>query len=622
MRLRSKKLDQDVVDSALLDDAPLLSGIGRKTLKSLLNKAEIVHLPSGEAIYRDGDDSHCLYVVANGRLQLRSEQENPIVIHREVGRGEAFGAVGLVTGEPRTTTARAIRDSTVLSVSKADFEAAMLKDPKAMLEVTRLVVDSMRRLGPGHEREDQRSTRNIAVIPGHEGMGTYQFARDLAQVLSAPEIVEQESAASAHGSEPALRIDSRYVDEEFGDDASNIEFDDREQNPRLVRWLNTLEGQHRFLVYQGHLDNPVWTRRCLRQADRILMLVDAGKPFSQSTIPAMLGEMQVTAPIEVIQVHTAGELVRSNPIEWREFLNAQRHHHVHLGRLDDVERVVRSITGRALGLVLSGGGARGFAHIGLIKALQERGIKIDFVAGSSMGALIAAMVAVGKSPAEMQDLCRWLFVDNNNLNDYMVPRVSLIRGKKLRNQLEELFGTQRIENLFTGFFCTSTNLTKGKVHIHDTGRLSDWVATSMSIPGIAPPVVVDGDLHVDGGLLNNLPTDLMQSFGRGPIIASDVASEEDMRVPGVEGPDFTSLSKIKKRDQAIGIFSILFRTGTVVGEVERIAHAQFADLYLHHPVEGLGMFAWNALDELVEKAYHYSCEQLDQTDWVRKLPHY
>src|SRR5262249_17605392 len=137
----------------------------------------------------------------------------------------------------------------------------------------------------------------------------------------------------------------------------------------------------------------------------------------------------------------------------------ESHHHVRSGNIADIQRLSRFIAGRAVGIVLAGGGARGFAHIGILKALMESGVPFDHLGGTSMGAIIAAGMAAEWTIEELTERVRAAFVEVNPLSDYTLPLIALVRGKKVSNLLRENFGDVRIEELPKPFFCVSSDLT-------------------------------------------------------------------------------------------------------------------------------------------------------------------
>ena len=179
--------------------------------------------------------------------------------------------------------------------------------------------------------------------------------------------------------------------------------------------------------------------------------------------------------------------------------------------------------------MLAGGGARGFAHIGIIKALIEAGVPFDHLGGASMGAIIAAGLAHEWGVEELTERMRETFVTHNPLDDFTLPLIALVRGKKASSMLQRNFGDICIEELPLPFFAVSSDLTTGRIHEHRAGLLWRALRASVALPGILPPVTHHGHLLVDGGVMNSLPVDVMRTRTTGPIIACDVTGELDLR---------------------------------------------------------------------------------------------
>jgi NTE family protein len=275
-------------------------------------------------------------------------------------------------------------------------------------------------------------------------------------------------------------------------------------------------------VLASESDRDIWAQRCLRQADRVLMLAEACSDPAPIAALARLPEGRLLAPVELVLLRPDGDPAPQTRA-WCEAVGARAHYFVHPWSEADLAALARQVTGRGVGLVLGGGGARGFAHIGLVRALAQLRIPVDITGGTSMGAFVSAMLACGFDHVEMTQVARETFVANNFLNDYTLPRVSLIRGRRFFERLKSVFGERRIEELRRSYYCISTNLTTGATVVHDHGWLAAWVGTSMAVPGVAPPVAWEGDLLCDGGVVDNLPTDVMQALERGTIIASSVS---------------------------------------------------------------------------------------------------
>jgi NTE family protein len=291
-------------------------------------------------------------------------------------------------------------------------------------------------------------------------------------------------------------------------------------------------------------------------------------------------------------------------------------HHVRRGHRDDVERVVRRLVGRPIGLVLSGGGARGIAHVGVMQALVEARIPIDYIGATSMGAIFGAVLALGWDVGRIRAEVRELFARPFALYDLTLPISSLLAGKKLDRVLQRQLGDADIEDLWLPFFCVSTDLTRAQLVVHERGCLWKSVRASCTIPGIFPPLQLDGRALVDGGLVDNLPIDLLLERCAGPAIAVDVFPYGD---PGFTKPSSRVAgwvralrTRLRGETASPPLFDILVRS-TLVGSKVRQQGALSRNeqvLCLEPPVAHFGVLQWRAHHALVEAGYRHACEAL------------
>jgi len=263
------------------------------------------------------------------------------------------------------------------------------------------------------------------------------------------------------------------------------------------------------------------------------------------------------------------------------------------------------LTRRGVGLVLSGGGARGFAHLGVIRALREARVPIDFVGGSSIGSIIAAGVAVGWSDDEMRLRYRRSFVDSNPVNDYTFPFVALTRGRKVSRLLEREYGDVLIEDLRQPYFCISANLTTGRALEHRDGRLAEALRASVAIPGVMPPVYRGDDVLVDGAAIDNLPVGIMQAHAPGLVIGSDV------------GADRFALGR---RGRRINIFQILMHSGMINSASSAAEQRGLADVLLKPPLANVDLLNWHAFDRAIQAGYDFARLALESLPQVPRLP--
>jgi NTE family protein len=366
------------------------------------------------------------------------------------------------------------------------------------------------------------------------------------------------------------------------------------------RLLDRLEVEHdHVLLVSGSPDAPDgWDTFCHRQSDRAIALGWADlTPTGQAA--ATVGG----ADLALLARHQGPPDVE----RWFVAAAPGRHHIVPIGAgfAPAVHRMGRRLTGTSFGLVLSGGGARGLAHIGVLEVLRDAGVAVDRIGGCSMGAFIGALFALGRSPAEMVEVCKAELVSRNPFNDYTIPRVSLIRAHKAEAMLRRVFGTARIEQLPIDYFSVSAEMLAAQVVVHRRGPLAEAVGGSMSIPGLVPPLREAGRLLVDGGVLNNLPIDIMAGSGEGPVVAVDVMGRklEASATPAEEVPG--RRFRLRRRE-SVGelalpnILETLSRV-TVLGSWRAAAqNREHAAAIVTPELTGIGLFEFGRIDAAVE----------------------
>lgn len=572
--------------------SPLFVGLTPDAIDLLASQSTVQDIEGGEVLFREGEPAKTLFIVVSGRLRalLAGGQ-----VAGDIGRGEPIGEIGLLTGEPRSATVYAVRDSQLLCIRKDDLTQLIQQFPQALLEVTRVIIRRLRQNQHHSKLRAARSVRALALIPATPDIDTASIARALTAELST-----RLSCAV---------LDQPAVDAATAPGIAQARIDQPLEHGRLMDFLYEQEAAHDCLVYATNREPDAWSQRCVRQVDRVLVLVRSDAMAAATPMLEQIRRAGVRAPVELVCLRPEGA-APGNIFGWRALCQARCHYFLRPQNRRDLAALARQLTGRGIGLVLGGGGARGFAHLGLLRALHELDIPVDVAGGTSMGAFFAGLVACGYTPQEATHIARETYVRNNYLNDFLFPTVALIRGRKFVRRLHDIFGETQIEDLRTPFFCVSTNLTRGTAMVHDRGPLYLWLATSMAVPGVAPPVAYRGDLLVDGAVVNSLPTDVMQSLERGPIIASDVSTEGGVNAPGIEGPDPEGLFKWSVEGKRPGLLSIIFRTATLTSESGTAQRAARANLYIRMPVGGIALFDWKKLDEVAERGYRYALEKL------------
>jgi NTE family protein len=558
----------------------LLTDVGEAALKRLLGEANWFGLPGGTLLQRDGENSRALFLVVTGCLGVFVEDEHGgkrLVAH--VQAGETVGEMSLISGEPHSAQLVALRDTELLRVSPQAFDSLIARHPRVMFNLMRVLI---RRLNETtHQPVDRSRPKTFAIVPLQDGLGDEPIARRLAASLV-----------------------------EMGSRAAVLDSSSAEQS---AEWFNSFEAAHDVVFYRGDAPDSAWSQLCLRQSDRVLLLARADRPLPLKPLEMPAFKERATGLPELLLLHPTN---RSQGLPEHFALRSglfESHHHVRAGATEDIRRLARFIAGRAIGVVLAGGGARGFAHIGILKALTEAGVPFDRLGGTSMGAVIAAGLALEWSIEELTERMRDAFVKENPLSDYTLPLIGLVRGKKVTNLLRENFGTGRIEEMPKPFFCVSSDLTTGRIHVHRSGPLWRALRASVALPGILPPVTHHGHLLVDGGVMNNLPVDVMAQQARGPIIASDVTGELDLRVTDErygERPVWWLLWQRMRGTPSI--VSILMRSGTVGSEAQRRLVREQADFLFEPPLEDVGLRDWKKFDRAIAEGYAHANTMIEK----------
>jgi NTE family protein len=556
---------------------PITHEIGDRALNALLANAQWFSLPGGTVLARDGDNDEAVFIVVAGCLGVFTHDDHghDHLIARAPA-GETVGEMSVIAGDAHAAKLVALRDSELLRIGKAEFERLIARHPRLSRNLMRLLV---RRLRQATRRAVATQRANtIAFIPLHAGLDCRALGGDLIRAFAAMAL-----KGGAVGREA------------FG---------------RASDWFARYEGDHDVTLYLGDAPESAWTNLCLRQADRVFLVARAGgkiRTFVRNADTRVRLRRQVP---ELLLLRSAGGGGRSATM-FEPGRPPDVHHYLHDDDRSDVERFARILAGRAVGLVLAGGGARGFAHIGVVRALRQAGVPFDIVGGSSMGAIVAAGIAAGWDDGELNERMREAFVRSNPLSDFTLPLVAVLRGKKVSQLLQRHFGDARIEDLYRTFFCVSSNLTLGRTTVHTDGPLWRALRATVAIPGLLPPLVYEGNLLVDGGLMNNFPVDVMSTYAPGSVIGVDVAGDEGFIV----AEDFADQPWLRLfRQQLKGapsIVSILMRSGTVGNEVQRRQARDQTDLLFDPPLPGIGLRSWKAFDRAVEAGYAHAAEHIE-----------
>jgi NTE family protein len=555
-----------------------LKDVSQRAMRSAGKEARWFSLPAGQPLFLAGELADSIYFVVSGSLGAfgaNSEFVGHIRPGEPVGEmalflgGADLNGDGVVENKPHTGSVYALRDSEVVALSRTGWNKLVKAEPELLEGMIRII---LRRLGRTGQRDAATVPKVYTLLATSPTIDPRQRARSLREALM------------RFGQKVAI------VDEVQGDEKPAAYFDELEQAFDTVILIATVGDTN-------------WFRLATRQADRIWVLARGDARPSVPLMPEETSPAQRLKLVDVVLIHPGEERRAARPQEWREAAGANRLFHWYGDSTADAMRLARVMAGRSVGVVFSGGGARAYSHIGVVRAMREKGIPIDFAGGASMGAVIAACVAMGWSDSEIDQRIRKAFVESNPLGDYNLPVVGMVKGRRVNMRLEEHFGETEIGDMQIPFFALSTNLTNGKVHLHKSGKLRQALRATISLPGILPPVVDGEDILVDGAVLNNFPVEMMRELHLGFVIGSDVSGQPE----GLNKDEFARPLSFWQWVVRNGFSSpppiagLLMRAATVRNDPK--LGRDLADVVVLPDLPGIELRDWTAYDAAVEAGY-------------------
>lgn len=566
---------------ASLPDIPTDSALARLFYEERAQgDATWFSLPGGATLYKAGEPAEHLYFVRAGRLGAfrREEGQEPLFLG-VIRPGEPAGEMSLIAGAPHSAQVVALRDSEIFALPREAFFEACEADPTVMTELARLMI----------LRSRQAATKASIGEPSVFGF------------VSA-------------GEPMPIRPLVDKIGREIGKLGYSVTVVGAEAQHAPTEWFSEVELDYDFVLYAAEAEDQAWSAVVSRQVDRLFRLArgDTAPPKDPVRGAAPL---QAQSLVDLILVQKRDAERPSGSEAWSRALQPARLFHLRRDNSEDIKRIARVLAGQSVGVVLSGGGARAYAHAGAIRALRERGVPIDFVGGASMGAIIAAGLALGWDGPEMDRRIRDAFVNTSPLDDIAIPLLAMTRGEKVRDRLAEHFGDIQIADMWLPFFCVSSNLTTGSTYVHKSGRLRDALRASISLPGVLPPAIApdNNNVLVDGAVMKNFPADIMRASQLGPIVGVDVSRGRSITADDVARPE-SVWRWIRSGQWRKGppIVSLLMRAATVSTGRDLAAAREATDVLITPDVTGVEIRDWSAYDPAVEAGYAATLEALDK----------
>nr|XP_036221465.1 neuropathy target esterase sws isoform X1 [Bactrocera oleae] len=601
-----------------------------------------VFLESGRAVYRQEENSDSTYIVLSGRMRsVITQASGKKEIIGEYGKGDLVGLVEMITETCRTTTVMAVRDSELAKLPEGLFNAIKLRYPIVVTKLISLL--SHRILGTMQTRHGSTAApleanpvthkySTVALVPVSDDVPLTAFTYELYHSLCAIG--------------PTLRLTSEVVRKQLG-----MHIFEPSNEYRMTSWLAQQEDRNTITLYQCDSSLSAWTQRCMRQADVVLIVGLGDHAPTVGKFEREIDRLAMRTQKELVLLyHESSNSKPKNTLQW---LNVRpwvtKHHHLQCPKRmftrksqyrindlysrvlmsepnmhSDCSRLARWLTGNSIGLVLGGGGARGAAHIGMLKAIQEAGIPIDMVGGVSIGALMGALWCSDRSVTTVtqkarewsKKMTKWFL----QLLDLTYPITSMFSGREFNKTIRDTFGDVAIEDLWIPYFTLTTDITASCHRIHTNGSLWRYIRSSMSLSGYMPPLCdpKDGHLLLDGGYVNNLPADVMHNLGAAHIIAIDVGSQDDMDLTNY-GDDLSGWWLLYKKWNPFttpvkvpDLPDIQSRLAYVscVRQLEEVKNSEYCE-YIRPPIDKYKTLAFGSFDEIRDVGYVFGKNYFD-----------
>ncbi len=534
-------------------------------------------LTGGEQLFGEGDPADTLYLVRSGRLGVFCHDGDQTPRFLGVVRpGEPVGEMSMLAGTPHTASVVALRDSEILALPRETFFEAARSQPDLMVELSRLMI---------------RRSRDKTL--GGSEPSVFGFISARPKPIRA--FVERIAAC----------IEA---------DGFTCQIIDHSALTSVADWFSRVEDSHDYVLYVAEADEPAWAQLCTRQVDRLFIV---GNPLN--TPP---GANLPRNPALDAQQRTDLILLRdprmprpANTSVWLDAVKPGRWFQAMDGHLGDAARLARVVTGTAVGVVLSGGGARAYAHLGALRALRDAKVPLDFMGGASMGAVIAAGPALGWSQDEMEDEIKRAFVASDPLSDITFPLIAMTRAGKVTRLLRNAFGDTEMADMALPYFAVSTNLTTGRIEVHKRGLLRRAMRATISIPGVMPPVVMHDQVLVDGAVLRNFPAETMRPMNAGPVIGVDMSPARGVDPATLQNPP-SWWRWIRSGDWKNGppIVALLMRAATLTSDADIETSRRATDLLIQPEPEGMDIRDWKAYDIAVGAGYEAAHAALSELD--------
>ena len=600
--------------------------VDQSIIRKIIDSGEWVSLKSNSKLFKAGDPSDSMLFLVRGFLKVFIGDDDNLKEVGEIKEGEVIGEMGLLSDEPRSASIYSTRESILFKIPKDNFDNLMRNNPSVLFALSKQIILRFKKNQNVNTSNENTlfltllftsKDRNDPIV--NHGIGKYldsALGRYDSSYFLSKEIVEKELSVKDINIE--LGLDGKFFP--------------------LDNFVNRIAKNHKYIILETEVENTPWTTWCIKLSDKFLFLVNPAKGIQNDSIINAMNEIQVRTPNHLLvdrQLIVCHKDKKSFPEGTMKFIKALKpisiHHHININNKNDFSRIARMITNNSIGVAFGGGGARGSAHLGAYKALKENKIPIDVVCGTSIGSLVAAMVAsefgFKETHEKLLDYAKSVKI---NWSDYSLPYTSILDDKKLLDAIYNIFGDRKVEDLWLPMFCCAVDITLAELKVFNNGKICKAIRASSSLPGLIVPLLDKKSLYVDGGLLNNMPGDILKKTFNSKLISINVSPEKDL-VPNFDHfPNQNKLvlkklfSRKKYEDPLEGaniptLGNIIVRS-IMVGSANKTKEvSKLSELYIDVPTDGFSMLDFNKMEDLIKIGYDTANKSLESFDLNKTL---
>lgn len=572
--------------------------IDETLIREIETRGQWQSLSRGECLFRQGDDGDAWYLLVRGRLQVSINGPNGSeIVVNEVSAGETVGEIALLAQSTRTASIYALRQSELLRFDRQAYDQFSREHHQFGTAISSVLVQRL--LRRDQERKRATAPRVIAFVSGPEGVQFAEFSQRLAESFR------------AFGT--TKLVDQPYLQKWLGRPIHDQVPPDHPVWYRFDAIVEEVERNNDFVILDAGNRPGQWLDKCLQHADACVYVCEGSRAPDGALLrhaEAQVSKGPATVKWSLLLTYPDANATPQGTAAKLAAGHFERHYHLRLDHADDFGRTARLLARRGYGLALGGGGARGLAHIGVLRAFRELGIAVDAIGGTSMGAIIAGFFATGSDIDEIAAQVKAV-IRLKPFTEYTIPMVSLVKTARAQQAFEQSFGDRQIEDLWYDYFAISANLTTAKMVTHKSGSLLTAVRASSSLPGVLVPVQTGEHLLVDGGVINNLPADVVGQRAGGMTIAVNVSPAEDVAMRLDKFPSqwkifWHGVLPFRKRIEVPRLGDILMRT-IMLSSADRFeAVRKNVDLLLAPPIDNFGMLQFDAADDIIAAGYDYA----------------